>query len=210
MTDTFAPRYPVTPGDFTTVPFGQTPSQTVGPYLHIGLPWTDGIDVVPPGTDGAIDVSVTLVDGAGTPIADGMIETWQADADGRFDHPDDSRGSVPLTPSGFRGFGRAICDASGTAGVRTVKPGPLPAEDGAVEAPHIDVGVFARGMLERLVTRIYFPDEIDSNAADPVLNGLREKDRAKLIASEVPGGYHLRIVVQDTDPDGDETPFFAL
>jgi protocatechuate 3,4-dioxygenase alpha subunit len=210
MTDTFAPRYPVVPGDFTTVPFGQTPSQTVGPYLHIGLPWDDGIDVVPAGTPGAIDVSVTLVDGAGTAIADGMVETWQADAEGRFDHPADPRGPVPLSPNGFRGFGRAICDASGTATVRTVKPGSLPAEDGVVEAPHIDVGVFARGIVERLVTRIYFPDETESNGADPVLNSLREKDRAKLIASEVEGGYHLRIVVQDTDPDGDETPFFEL
>lgn len=207
----FAPRYPVAPGsNFTTVPFGQTPSQTVGPYLHIGLPWADGPDVVPAGTDGAIDVSVTVYDGNRAPLADAMIETWQADAEGRFDHPDDPRGGVALTPKGFRGFGRAVADSTGTAVVHTVKPGPLPAEDDAVEAPHIDLGIFARGVLERLVTRIYFPDETEANLTDPVLTSLSEKQRSKLIARATPTGVHLDVILQDTDPDGDETPFFDL
>nr|WP_296772290.1 protocatechuate 3,4-dioxygenase subunit alpha [Rhodococcus sp. (in: high G+C Gram-positive bacteria)] len=207
----FAPRYPVAPGsNFTTVPFGQTPSQTVGPYLHIGLPWADGPDVVPPGTDGAIDISIGVVDGNRTPMADVMIETWQADAAGRFEHPDDPRGSAAPTPAGFRGFGRAVADSTGTAVVHTVKPGALPAEDGAVEAPHIDVGIFARGVLERLVTRIYFPDETDANAVDPVLASLDERARAKLTARATLTGYHLDVVLQDSDPDGDETPFFDL
>ncbi|WP_084727051.1 protocatechuate 3,4-dioxygenase subunit alpha [Rhodococcoides yunnanense] len=207
----FAPRYPVSVGsDFTTAPFGQTPSQTVGPYLHIGLPWADGPDVVPAGSDGVIDVTVTIVDGNRTPVTDAMIETWQADAVGRFEHPDDPRGPAVAVPEGLRGFGRAVADASGTAVVHTVKPGALPAEDDLVEAPHIDLGIFARGMLERLVTRIYFPDEEDANAADPVLSSLNGKERAKLIAHRTTSGYHLDVVLQDSDPNGDETPFFEL
>lgn len=210
MTD-FAPRYPVTPGiDFTTVSFGQTPSQTVGPYLHIGLPWPDGPDVVPSGTEGSIDITVTVYDGHRTPIADAMIETWQADAAGRFDHPNDPRGRAEPTPARFRGFGRAVADSTGTSTVHTVKPGPLPAEDGSIEAPHIDVGIFARGMLERLVTRIYFPDETERNFSDPVLSGMDPRQREKLIARATPTGYHLDVVVQDSDPNGDETPFFDL
>ncbi|MDJ0394490.1 protocatechuate 3,4-dioxygenase subunit alpha [Rhodococcus sp. G-MC3] len=210
-TPVFAPRYPVAPGsDFTTVPFGQTPSQTVGPYLHIGLTWADGPDVVPAGTDGIIDISVGVVDGDRTPMSDVMIETWQADAVGRFEHPDDPRGSASSTPTGFRGFGRAVADSTGTAVVHTVKPGALPAENGAVEAPHINLGIFARGLLERLVTRIYFPDETVANAADPVLASLDERSRTKLIARATATGYHLDVVLQDSDPDGDETPFFDL
>jgi protocatechuate 3,4-dioxygenase alpha subunit len=216
MTDTtvtadFAPRYPVAPGsDFTTVPFGQTPSQTVGPYLHIGLPWPDGPDVVPADADGALYITVTVFDGDHTPMSDAMIETWQADAAGRFDHPDDPRGPTTLTPSGFRGFGRAVADSTGTAAVRTVKPGPLPAGAGQIEAPHIDLAIFARGMLDRLVTRIYFPDEADANAVDPVLSALDDRQRRKLIARATSTGYHLDVVLQDNDPDGDETPFFEL
>ncbi|MGK2887707.1 MAG: protocatechuate 3,4-dioxygenase subunit alpha [Rhodococcus sp. (in: high G+C Gram-positive bacteria)] len=207
----FAPRYAVVPGsNFTTVPFGQTPSQTVGPYLHIGLPWADGPDVVPENADGAIEVSVTIVDGQRTPMADAMIETWQADAAGRFDHPDDPRGPVPLVPTGFRGLGRAVADATGTACVRTVKPGPLPAENDSTEAPHIDLAIFARGMLDRLVTRIYFPDGTEANASDPVLASLGTGARDKLIARATATGYHLDVVVQDSDPDGAETPFFEL
>lgn len=207
----FAPRYPVSPGsNFTTVPFGQTPSQTVGPYLHIGLPWPDGPDVVPGGTDGSIDISVTVFDGQRTAMADAMIETWQADAAGRFDHPDDPRGAALPTPAGFRGFGRAVADSTGTATVHTVKPGTLPAENGLIEAPHIDVGIFARGVLERLVTRIYFPDETQANAADPVLASLNERQREKLTARATPTGYHLDVILQDSDPNGDETPFFDL
>ncbi|NIL87080.1 Protocatechuate 3,4-dioxygenase alpha chain [Rhodococcus fascians] len=212
MTDPeFAPRYPVVTGaDFTTAPFGQTPSQTVGPYVHIGLLWPDGQDVVPPGTAEAITLTFTLVDGARQPVSDAMIETWQADSDGRFDHPDDPRGAVAPRVAGFRGFGRAFADARGTMTITTIKPGPLPAENDLVEAPHIDVGIFARGMLERVVTRMYFPDETESNEIDPVLSALPADKRARLVATTVDGGYHLDIVLQNTDPDGDETPFFAL
>ncbi|WP_416562081.1 protocatechuate 3,4-dioxygenase subunit alpha [Nocardia testacea] len=206
MTDTdFAPRYPQTPGDFTTVDFGPTPSQTVGPFLHIGLPWPDGPDVVAPGTDGAITVTVTVSDGARTPITDALVEIWQANREGVFEHPDDPR---PQTDPAFRGFGRCPADPTGTARFTTVKPGALILGEDATEAPHLNVSIFARGMLNRLVTRLYFPDEQSANAADPVLSALPEARRHRLIATATAEGYHLDIVVQDADPDGAETPFF--
>ncbi|WP_063034783.1 protocatechuate 3,4-dioxygenase subunit alpha [Nocardia grenadensis] len=206
MNDTdFAPRYPVTTGDFTTVEFGPTPSQTVGPFLHIGLPWPDGPDVVAPGTDGAITVTVTVSDGARTPVADALVEVWQANRDGVFEHPDDPR---PQTDPAFRGFGRCPADATGTVRFTTVKPGALTGSDGETEAPHLNVSIFARGILNRLVTRLYFADEESANAADPVLAALPAPQRNKLIARATAEGYHLDIVVQDADPDGAETPFF--
>ncbi|MGW5381379.1 protocatechuate 3,4-dioxygenase subunit alpha [Nocardia sp. NPDC003963] len=206
MTDTeFAPRYPATPGDFTTVTHGPTPSQTVGPFLHIGLPWPDGPEVVALDTDGAITVTVTVRDGAGNPVADALVEIWQANRDGVFEHPDDPR---PQTDPAFRGFGRCPADATGTVRFTTVKPGVIAAGDDDAEAPHLNVSLFARGMLNRLVTRLYFPDEPTANAADPVLAALPEARRHRLIATTTAGGYHLDIVVQDADPDGAETPFF--
>ena len=119
---------------------GCTPSQTVGPYLHIVLPWPDGPFVVPEGTSGAFWVTGRLLDGAGEPIPDGLIETWQADPAGRFDHPDDPRGATKPAIPGFRGFGRSATGANGEFGILTVKPGPVPAEDGRAQAPHIHAG----------------------------------------------------------------------
>ena len=182
-----------------------TPSQTVGPYLSLGLTWTDGADVVPEGTPGAITVTGVVYDGNGDPVTDAMIETWQADPDGRFDHPDDPRGAAAPAVPGFRGFGRSVTDAEGRWWVRTVKPGALPAPDGgaeaphgvdvrsaeaphgadvrSAEAPHINVSVFARGLLDRLVTRIYFPDETAANDADPVLAAVPADRRDTLVAT---------------------------
>ena len=205
-----APLYSVTPGDFTTAPFGVTPSQTVGPYWHIGLPWADGPDVVAPGTPQRITLRITVIDGDRVPVADAMVETWQADAVGRFAHPDDPRGAAAPTPAGFRGFGRAGADETGTAVIHTVKPGALPAENDTVEAPHVNLGIFARGMLERLYTRLYFPEDTQAHTGDPVLLALPESQRPKLIASRTDDGYSLTVYVQDSDPDGVETPFFEL
>src|SRR5436309_1490836 len=158
-----------------------TPSQTVGPYFSMRLPWPDGPFVVPEGTPGAITVVGRLYDGAGNIIPDGLIETWQAGPDGRFAHPDDPRGPVPAGYRGFRGFGRCPTAPDGSYRVVTLKPGPLPAPDGSIEAPHLDVSVFARGLLDRVVTRMYFPDEQTANAADlrcragpPVPDGVRD------------------------------------
>jgi protocatechuate 3,4-dioxygenase, alpha subunit len=162
---------------------GITPSQTVGPYLAIALPWADGPYVVPPDTPGAILISGTVTDGAGAPIPDAMVETWQADPDSRFNHPDDPRGAAAPAEAAFRGFGRCPTDAGGRYWIVTLRPGPLPAADGGTEAPHIDVSVFARGLLDRLVTRIYLPDEAEANAGDPVLRSIADPARrATLVA----------------------------
>lgn len=202
--------YPVTAGDFTTATFGPTPSATVGPYWHIGLPWPDSPEAAPEGTPGRISVRFTVIDGAREPVADAMVETWQADARGRFAHPDDPRGAAAATPPGFRGFARAAADPTGTAIVYTVKPGALPAENDLVEAPHLDVSIFARGMLHQSITRLYFPEDIALHGGDPVLSALPENQRHKLIATRTDDGYALTIYLQDADPDGVETPFFRV
>jgi protocatechuate 3,4-dioxygenase, alpha subunit len=168
---------------------GITPSQTVGPYLGIGLPWADGPFAVTPDSPGAIRVTGRVLDGEGTPLPDAVVETWQADPDGRFDHPDDPRGAAKPAAAGFRGFGRSLTDGEGRYEIVTLRPGPLPAPEGGTEAPHLDVSVLARGMLDRVVTRIYFSDETDANAADPVLASIADPSRrATLIAEAGPDG----------------------
>jgi protocatechuate 3,4-dioxygenase, alpha subunit len=184
-----------------------TPSQTVGPYFAMRLPWPEGPFVVPAGTEGAITIIGRLFDGAGNIIPDGLIETWQADPDGRFAHPDDSRGPVPGGYREFRGFGRCETSLDGSYRIVTLKPGPLPFGDGRAEAPHIDVSVFARGMLDRSVTRIYFPDEAEANTADPVLSAVPAERRHTLIAVPADDGL-LRF---DIHMQGEaETVFFDL
>lgn len=188
-----------------TEPLVSTPSQTVGPFMAIVLPWDDGPDVAAESTPNAVRIHGRLFDGERQPIPDGLIEVWQADPNGRFNHPDDPRGAV--TYPGFRGFGRCATDENGGFWFRTVKPGPLPTEDGRTEAPHVDVTVLARGLLDRLVTRIYFPDEAEANAADPVLSELDADERSRLTAvAEQDGSLRFDILIQGPD----ETPFFAL
>jgi len=192
----------------TPEPLGVTPSQTVGPYLHIGLTWEGGHLVVPPDTPGAVRIAGTLYDGAGAAVPDGLVETWQADPDGRFDHSDDPRGAcAQWAERGFTGFARASTVAGGSFEIVTVKPGRLPSGDGGMQAPHLDVSVFARGMLDRTVTRIYFPDEVEANAADPVLSAVDPQRRHTLVAAAEPDGT-LRF---DIHLQGEhETVFFAL
>jgi protocatechuate 3,4-dioxygenase, alpha subunit len=184
---------------------GLTPAQTIGPFLHIALPWDDGEWVVPAAAPGEVRISGRLYDGAGAVIADGLIETWQADAAGRFAHPDDPRGVANPTPEGFRGFGRSPTDQEGRWSVWTVIPGPLPTPDGETEAPHLDVSVFARGLLDRVVTRIYFPDQ-PANATDPVLAAVDPGRRDTLIARREDGGMRFDIRLQGEH----ETVFFDL
>ncbi len=182
-----------------------TPSQTIGPFFAMRLPWPDGPYVVPQDTPGAIRITGRVYDGAGNVVPDALIETWQADPDGRFAHPDDPRGPGGST---FRGFGRCPTGPDGSYHIVTLKPGPLPCPEGGTEAPHLDVSVFARGLLNRVVTRLYFPDETVANAADPVLSSIAETGRRDtLIAREQPGGG-LRFDIR-LQGDG-ETVFFDV
>jgi protocatechuate 3,4-dioxygenase alpha subunit len=185
--------------------FATTPSQTVGPYFAIGLPWPEGPHVVPLDTPDAIRIAGTVYDGEGKPVPDNLLETWQADPEGRFAdlHGYGEQSELP----GFRGFARVgFEDGDGSFEVVTVKPGRVPGPGGALQAPHIDVTVFARGMLSRCVTRIYFADEPAANAADPVLARIPEGRRATLLAQPADGGYRFDIRLQG---DG-ETVFFAV
>ena len=180
-----------------------TASQTVGPFFAIGLTWADGAHVVPDDEPGRFTIRGTVFDGAGDPIPDAVIETWQADPQGRYPHPDDPRGGE----TSFRGFGRCGTDDEGRYAIHTVKPGPVPGPDGQMQAPHIDVSVFARGLLARVVTRIYFPDEEAANAADPVLSSLPEGAASEtLIAARSEDGYRFDVHLQGEH----ETVFFAV
>ena len=182
-----------------------TPSQTVGPYFAIGLPWPEGPHAVDPGTPGAFAIRGTIFDGAGAPVPDYLLETWQADPQGRFNDLWGFAG--PSTLEGFRGFSRVGQeDGDGSFELWTVKPGPLPLPSGAVAAPHIDVTLMARGMLNRVVTRFYFADEDAANAADPVLGRVPAHRRATLLAQPDGGDYRIDIRLQG---DG-ETVFFAV
>jgi protocatechuate 3,4-dioxygenase alpha subunit len=165
----------------------QTPSQTVGPFFAIGLPWSDGPDVVPNDTPGAFWIRGTVYDGAGEPVDDALIEIWQANRYGRYRHPEDTREELPLE-DGFIGFGRCATDENGEFRFYTVKPGAT-----APHAPHINVIVLARGLLRHLYTRIYFPDEEEANAADPLLSSIEDPMRARtLIARELRFDIHLQ------------------
>jgi protocatechuate 3,4-dioxygenase alpha subunit len=183
-----------------------TPSQTVGPFFHIGIEGFIGDELVAPDRPDAVRVFGTVRDGEGEPVIDSMIEIWQANAAGRYAHPEDVREDVPLE-EGFDGSGRTCTDDDGHYEFVTVKPGPVPGLGGATQAPHIDVSVFARGLLKRLVTRIYFPDEAEANEADPLLSSIEDPDaRAALVAVEEDGGLRFDINLQ-----GDrETTFFAV
>jgi protocatechuate 3,4-dioxygenase alpha subunit len=185
--------------------FGTTPSQTVGPYFAIGLPFATGPQAVVPGTPGAIPIGGVVYDGAGEPVPDNLVETWQADPDGRFADLHGHGG--PSRLAGFRGFARSgYEDGDGHWEILTVKPGVVPDPTGVMQAPHIAVSVFARGMLHRCVTRIYFADEPEANASDPVLRSVPEQRRETLLAQPAEAGYRFDIRLQGPA----ETVFFAL
>jgi len=187
----------------------QTPSQTVGPFFSRALLHEGWNDLTTRGAAGQIIVvSGCVFDGDGAPVPDALLEIWQANAAGGYDHPDDTR-DMPLD-SRFSGFGRAGTDAQGRFRFRTIKPGPVPGAEGSMQAPHINASVFARGLLKRLVTRIYFPDE-PLNAHDPVLTALPDAARrATLIAQPGEGeselDLHFDIVLQGNH----ETVFFDI
>lgn len=191
-----------------------TPSQTVGPYFKYGLTpghdyeWNDAFsnDLVTPNVSGeCIRIVGQVFDGDGVVIPDSMLEIWQADGQGRFADPQDVRA---LPNSAFKGFGRCGADANGGYSFHTIKPGSVPGPGGKPQAPHILLAIFARGMTQQAVTRIYFEDEA-ANAADPVLALVPADRRSTLIARREEGdGAIYRF---DVHLQGDsETVFFDL
>ena len=159
----------------------QTPSQTVGPFYSIGLTDRAMNSLVTDQTPGQrIRIEGQVIDGDGKPVPDAMIEIWQANAAGRYNHPDDKQ-EKPLDGS-FTGWGRSGTEPNGFFSFDTIKPGPVPASEESVQAPHINVVVFARGMLVHAFTRIYFSDE-PANEEDPVLNSIEKERRQTLIAN---------------------------
>jgi protocatechuate 3,4-dioxygenase alpha subunit len=186
---------------------GVTPSQTVGPFFGFALPFVGGPDLVAEDHPDAILITGQVLDGEGDVVPDALVEIWQANAAGRYDHPDDPRADLPLE-EGFRGFGRAPTDDDGRFRFTTIKPGPVPGVNAtSTQAPHILFAVLARGLLQRLATRMYFPDEEAANAADPVLSALSPEQRATLVAHDEGGGV-LRFDIRLQGAG--ETAFFAV
>jgi protocatechuate 3,4-dioxygenase alpha subunit len=157
----------------------QTPSQTVGPFYSIGLTRGTTNVLATDATQGQrIRIEGLVFDGDGEPIPDVMVEIWQANSYGRYHHPDDKQ-EKPLDSS-FGGWGRSGTDEKYFYRFETIKPGPVPGNNGSVQAPHINVVVFARGMLSHAYTRIYFSDE-PANETDPVLNTIKDKTRRQTL-----------------------------
>ena len=184
-----------------------TSSQTVGPYLHIGMAWLVTDNLVAPGVAGdPISIEGCISDGDGMPVNDALVEIWQANAKGRYAHPEDT-GSAPLEP-GWTGFGRVATDGDGKFRFTTIKPGRVPAPGGGLQAPHINVTIFMRGMLRHLVARIYFPGD-PANEEDAVLQSVPAARRATLLA--VPQAGDASALVWNVRLQGDgETVFFDL
>jgi protocatechuate 3,4-dioxygenase alpha subunit len=170
-----------------------TTSQTVGPYLHIGLTWLITENLAPAGVPGKrVTIRGRVLDGDGAPVNDALVEIWQADSRGKYGG------------KRFRGFGRSATDDAGGFRFHTIKPGRVPGPDGKLQAPHILAVVFMRGQLKQLVTRIYFPGE-PSNDKDLVLGLVPRERRHTLIARKArSGSLEWNVVLQGRD----ETVFF--
>lgn len=220
---TFSPISPS--ASFAPVRIPETASQTAGPYVHIGLaPKQAGFDIfennfgpvlVSPQTRGErIAIEGRVFDGSGSLVRDVLVEIWQANADGKYAHPGDHQ-DLPLDPA-FRGWGRACANFdTGVFRFETIKPGRAIGAGGALQAPHVCLVLFARGINAGLHTRLYFGDEAEANQNDPVLTGIEWAVRRQtLIAqrSEREGAivYSLDIRLQDTPDGGRETVFFDI
>jgi protocatechuate 3,4-dioxygenase alpha subunit len=183
---------------------GLTPSQTIGPFYWGTLCSTYRCDLAPPGVAGErIEVVLQLHDVDGKIVPDGLFEIWQANSHGRYNHPDDRR-NLPLDP-GFEGFGRVSTDGEGLGHFSTVRPGRVPWPEGGLQAPHINVSIFARGLLNRLATRLYF-DGDPALREDPVLKLVEPARRDTLIARRDNGVWRLPIHLGGPQ----ETVFFDL
>jgi protocatechuate 3,4-dioxygenase alpha subunit len=184
-----------------------TTSQTVGPYFSIGLTWLNKDNLLEPGVSGEqVTIVGRVLDGDGNPVPDAMLEVWQANSHGKYAHPEDQQ-DKPLVP-GFQGYGRIPADGTGKFSFTTIKPGAVPGPDGKSQAPHIAVSVFARGLLRRLVTRIYFPGEA-ANAGDFVLNLVEPARRGTLVAKKTAGQggtLEWNVILHGAD----ETVFFDI
>ena len=186
-----------------------TPSQTVGPFYHYALDRPEWADLTAAGASGEkIRVEGRIVDGDGAPVFDGFLEIWQANGAGRYAHPED-RQDKPLD-SKFRGFGRVGADAEGRYVFTTIRPGRVPGRGNTLQAPHINIAIFGRGLLKQLTTRLYFADQTGANETDPVLSAIEDPAvRKTLLAMPVPGGlptYRFDIVLQGEG----ETAFFEI
>ena len=184
-----------------------TPGQTVGPFFALGLNRPEWADMTRHNPDGErIVIEGRVLDGDGAPVPDALIELWQANAAGRYDHLADEQPDKKLDPH-FHGYGRVATDAQGRFQVKTIKPGPVPGRGNALQAPHINVAFFARGLLRQLHTRIYFADE-PANASDPLLSAIEDESvRRTLVARKGEGGvYRFDFVLQGKD----ETAFLDL
>lgn len=186
-----------------------TASQTVGPFFKPSLGREGWNAVAGEKTRGErITMEGRVLDGDGVAVPDVMIEIWQANTDGRYDHPEDTH-EARLDPN-FHGFGRSATDADGRFSFATIKPGPLPGRGDAMQAPHINLAIFARGLLRHLFTRVYFEGE-PLNAKDPVLNLVPANRRATLIARASNAGDSTRTFRFDIRLQGDgETVFFDI
>ncbi len=172
-----------------TGPLPGTPGQTVGPFFGLSLPYPGGPELVPPGAAGAIRLHGRVLDGAGDPVPDALLELWQAGPDGAVVH---EPGSLQRDGWTFTGWGRAATDNAGHWSFSTLRPGP--SRPGA--PPFFALTVFARGLLDRLRTRVYLPDSEASLAADPLLSSLPAERRRTLMATAEPGGYAFDVVLQ--------------
>jgi protocatechuate 3,4-dioxygenase alpha subunit len=187
-----------------------TASQTVGPFFHVGLARPELVDLTGGGKalGEKIVIEGQVRDGDGAPVPDAMLEIWQANAAGKYHHPDD-RQAKPADPH-FVGFGRAFTDKDGRYRFTTVRPGAVPGRGNALQAPHIAMTVFARGLLKHLFTRIYFADLAQANDADPVLHGIEDETaRRSLLAQPAKGApatFRFDVVLQGAG----ETAFFDV
>ena len=181
-----------------------TSSQTIGPYLHIGMRWLVDENFAAPGVAGErVTVSGRVTDGEARPVNDAMIEIWQANAAGRYAHPDDTR-DVPLDER-FSGFGRVFTDDDGRFRFHTIKPGRVPSPDGGLQAPHLNVTIFMRGMLKHLCTRLYFDGDA-ANAHDAVLATVPRERVPTLVAKRTGDAFEWNVVLQGPG----ETVFFEV
>jgi protocatechuate 3,4-dioxygenase, alpha subunit len=186
--------------------FQPTPSQTVGPFFSIGCDRLQAIEQIDPNISGEhVEIRGRVIDGDGVVVPDAMLELWQANGEGKYSHPEDTQDKQ--IDARFRGFGRVSTDEGGAFRILTIKPGAVPGPNGKPQAPHIVVSIFMRGLLRRLVTRIYFPGTM-ANDGDFVLSFVDPGRRSTLIARSTNQDHRFEwnVILQGQN----ETVFFDI